>query len=70
MVFHDELQELLNKWNMENGSDTPDFILANFLSACLAEFDNAVVRRTKWYARLGEHDVIEYQDTLQERVED
>jgi len=33
----------------ENGSDTPDFILAEYLINCLANFDNAVKARSKWY---------------------
>lgn len=49
--FKKELESLINKHSMENGSDTPDFILASFLSSCLKAFDRAVVRRTKWYGK-------------------
>jgi len=34
---------------MENASDTPDFILAQYLSDCLAAFDKAVRERERWY---------------------
>jgi len=47
--FKKELEELINKHSKENGSDTPDFILAEFLSSVLDAFDTAVTRRTKWY---------------------
>lgn len=40
--FVEELQELLNKYSKENGSDTPDFVLAEFLTAVLHNFNYAV----------------------------
>jgi hypothetical protein len=36
---------------MENGSDTPDFILAAYLRNCLDNFDMTVRAREKWYSR-------------------
>jgi len=48
-VFERELQDLINKHSMENGSDTPDFILAHFLVECLIVFDAAVNVRAEWY---------------------
>lgn len=50
-MFRDELEALINKYNMENRSDTPDFILARFLSRCLTAFDDAVNQRKLWYSR-------------------
>ena len=47
--FRGELELLINANSMENGSDTPDFILANYLLGCLEAFDKAVSRRTEWY---------------------
>lgn len=47
--FKSELSALLNKWSKENGSDTPDFILAKYLMACLVAFDAATKLRTEWY---------------------
>lgn len=49
MEFRKKLGALLNAENKENGSDTPDFILARFLDACLQAFDEAANRRTAWY---------------------
>lgn len=49
--FHNELRSLLNRHSKENGSDTPDFILARYLSDCLAAWDAAVSSREKWYGR-------------------
>lgn len=49
-LFDKELTSLLNRYSMENASDTPDFILATYLQACLDAFNVAVSRRTEWYA--------------------
>lgn len=39
---------------MENGSNTPDYILADYLSECLAAFDKAVSMRERFYGRARE----------------
>ena len=49
--FVKELTELLNRYSKENNSDTPDFILANYLSTALDNFDAAVKERELWYGR-------------------
>ncbi len=51
--FRKELEVLINKHSKENGSDTPDFILAAFLSECLSAFERAVYERSRW---LGRHE--------------
>ena len=47
--FENELTSLINKYSMENGSDTPDFILAKYLVACLRAFSTTVRNRDNWY---------------------
>ena len=47
--FKNELQDLINKHSKENGSDTPDFILAEYLNDCLINFNKAVLKRSEWY---------------------
>lgn len=37
----------------ENGSNTPDYILADFLEDCLAAFDKALKARNEWYAAIA-----------------
>lgn len=49
IIIREELEKLLNGVNAENESNTPDFILAQFLFSCLSAFDEAVNRRDKWY---------------------
>ena len=50
-TFGTELAALLNRHSREAGSDTPDFILSQFLIRCLATFDHAVAHREDWYGR-------------------
>lgn len=45
----EKLQRLLNAHSKENGSDTPDFILAEFLLDSLEAFDRATKMRSRWY---------------------
>lgn len=49
--FVKELKRLLNIECKENASNTPDFILANYLNNCLWAFDRAVQQRETWYGR-------------------
>jgi hypothetical protein len=48
-VLRDELRDAINRVSAENGSNTPDLILANFLEAALEAFDEAVRDRDLWY---------------------
>jgi hypothetical protein len=45
------IEQAINATSSENGSDTPDFILAEYLTDCLGAFDKAVKWREKWYGR-------------------
>jgi hypothetical protein len=47
--FKKELAELINKYSMENGSDTPDFILASYLIGCLDNYAKIVNERDGWF---------------------
>ena len=49
--FEQQLQHLINRYSMENESNTPDFILAQFLKGCLESFNTAVQQRETWYGR-------------------
>jgi hypothetical protein len=46
-----ELASILNRRSLENGSYTPDFILADYLSRCLVLFDDATKARANWYGQ-------------------
>ena len=49
--FRKELEGLINRYSMEKGSDTPDFILAGYMANCLYAFDAAMTAREEWYGR-------------------
>jgi hypothetical protein len=55
--FEKDLRVLINKHIVENGSDTPDFIMSDFLSVVIAAFNNSVRARDKWYNRPKQQDV-------------
>lgn len=52
-TFRDELTSLINYHSLENGSDTPDFILADYLVSCLGAFDIANSARQQWTEEKG-----------------
>ena len=52
MTFIIELEQLLNRHSMEQRSNTPDFILAEYLIACLRAYEGAVERRAQWYGHM------------------
>jgi hypothetical protein len=49
--FYRELSSLLNRYSKENGSNTPDFLLASYLTGCLRTFNSIVTAREEWYKR-------------------
>lgn len=62
-----DIASAINRHNAEAGSNTPDFVLADFLTGCLAAFDRAVQER----ARLKKGGPFEYSadDDLQARID-
>lgn len=46
-----EFAKIINIHCLENESGTPDFILAEYLVACLEAFNTNVNARKKWYAK-------------------
>ena len=43
--FADDLRDVINKHSKETKSDTPDFVLAQFLNDCLTSFNGAMIMR-------------------------
>lgn len=52
--LYTELSRAINRVSAENGSNTPDYILASFLEGCLRSFDSAVASREEWYGRASD----------------
>ena len=49
MPLANEIRAAINRYSRENASNTPDFILAEYLMACLVAFESASMRREDWY---------------------
>lgn len=45
----EDLRKVLNQHSVENASNTPDFILAEFLTGCLELWAKATKARDVWY---------------------
>jgi hypothetical protein len=52
--LYEELTKILNMFSIENESNTPDYILALYMLACLRAFNDAVNERTSWYKNESE----------------
>lgn len=50
-TFMKELEQLINKYSVENESNTPDFILAHYIWGCLENFGFIMKDRDKWYSK-------------------
>ena len=48
--FERELAGLINRYSLENGSNTPDFIIARYLVSCLKALNATIQTRSVWYA--------------------
>lgn len=53
MELRRKIEQAINSTSSENGSNTPDFILAEYLTDCLTAFDKATIAREKWYGRVN-----------------
>ena len=49
--FQTELEHLINKYSMESGSDTRDFVLARFMCGCLQSYNHALEERERLAGR-------------------
>ena len=48
-TLSDELQALLNSHSRENESNTPDFILAEYMLCTLEAYESATKKRDAWH---------------------
>ena len=47
--FKHDLAKLINLYSLESVSNTPDFIIAEYLTNTLLEFDKLMRSRDNWY---------------------
>lgn len=50
-AFVEGLRALINNYSKENASNTPDFIIAQYLDNCLLALNQAIQQRETWYGR-------------------
>ena len=55
MTLYEEIRDALNRNSAENTSNTPDYVLAQYLEACLAAFDVAIQQRETYHGRATIH---------------
>lgn len=48
-AFEKDLSTLINQHSLENLSNTPDYILANYLVRCLINYNSIVADRDAWF---------------------
>lgn len=48
-TFKKELTGLINKYSLENDSDTPDYVLAEYIQSCLDSYTKAVGKRDNFF---------------------
>jgi len=70
-TFEKELEHLINRYSVENESNTPDFLLAQFVRGCLTVFAGVTMQREHWYGRSNVPGTLETEPALrcQERGE-
>jgi len=47
----DDLRGVINRHSRENESDTPDYLIAEYMLGCLEAYERTVVLRDKWHGR-------------------
>jgi hypothetical protein len=62
--FEKELEYLINRYSMESGSNTPDYILVDYMKNSLDNFHKATWLRDNWYG--GKRSVINDQAEMWE----
>lgn len=50
-TFREDLASCINRWSIENDSNTPDFLLADFVIDSMGALARAVEKREEWYGR-------------------
>ena len=48
-LFKADLQELINRYSIEQDSNTPDYLLAEYLIKCLDNYASIINGKDNWY---------------------
>lgn len=66
--FEEALRDLINCYSLENASNTPDFLLSEYLLECLKIYNKIIRRRAEWYNVQKESDRSVQNDQANETV--
>ena len=55
--FERKLATLVNSVSLEQRSDTPDYMLAKYLMACLRAYEDTTLARDQWHGGLPERKI-------------
>jgi hypothetical protein len=47
-LFRTELRQLINRFSIDNESNTPDFLLAQYLMRCLSAYEETIQGTNLW----------------------
>lgn len=47
--FMEEVRSAINRYSMEQGSSTPDFLLAEYLLGCLSIYEHTIQKRDNYF---------------------
>lgn len=50
-TFEKDIRDVINHHSRENASNTPDWILAQYIEGCLLSFETATQQREAFYGR-------------------
>lgn len=50
-TFEHDIRDVINRHSRENASNTPDWVLAQYIENCLVAFETATQQREAWYGR-------------------
>lgn len=49
--FEKELTDLLNRYSIDQKTDTPDFVLARYLNDCINSLSTMIDKRENWSSK-------------------
>ena len=60
----EEFAKVINRSSRENISNTPDFIIGEFLESVLVALEEAINKRDSWYGKKLEISMVELDEVL------
>lgn len=58
--FIKELETLINRYSKDSASDTPDFVLADYMTECLESYTRAIARKRMHGGSYSDNNTLSY----------